>query len=117
MRAFGAEHGPLVVYLEAAEENAYNICRYLHQLRYAGWFDHAVAILIGRTDAPAGPGASGAPDLTQDEAVIDALGDLGLPIVLDVEIGHVPPHLPLLNGAVAHVVVDAETHSITQRWD
>lgn len=35
---------------------------------------------------------------TQREAVIDALGRLGLPIILDVEIGHAPPHLPLVNG-------------------
>lgn len=113
VRAFGDEHGPLVVYLEAADENAYNICRYLHTLRYAGWFDHAAAILIGRTSAPAGEGD---PGLTQDEAVHDALGDLGVPIVLDLEIGHVPPHLPLLNGAEAHVVVDGEKHTIIQCW-
>ena len=34
--------------------------------------------------------------------------------MLDLEIGHVPPHLPLVNGALARVVVDADTHEITQ---
>ena len=34
-------------------------------------------------------------------AVVDAPGRLGLPIVFDLEIGHVPPHLPLVNGALA----------------
>jgi muramoyltetrapeptide carboxypeptidase LdcA involved in peptidoglycan recycling len=113
VRAFGAEHGDLVVYVEAAEENAFAICRYLHHLRYAGWFDHAVAVLVGRTNAPAGTDDGG---LTQEEAVLDALGDLGAPLVLDVEIGHVPPHLPLLNGAVAHLVVDDDRRVITQTW-
>jgi muramoyltetrapeptide carboxypeptidase len=113
VRAFGDEHGELVVYLEAAEDDAFAICRCLHHLRYAGWFDHAVAVLVGRTDAPAGTEDGG---LSQEEAVVDALGGLGIPIVLDVEIGHVPPHLPLLNGAVARVVLDGSRHEITQTW-
>lgn len=116
VRSFGQDHGPLIVYLEACEENAYNICRYLHTLHYTGWFDHAAAVLIGRTNAPAGHGDDGDPGLSQDEAVIDALGDLGIPILLDLEIGHVPPHMPLLNGARAHVVVDEEQHTLTQSW-
>ena len=113
LRAFGAEHGPLVVYLEAADDEAFTICRNLHTLRYAGWFDHAVAVLVGRTSAPDSTGDGG---LTQREAVLDALGGLGLPIVFDLEIGHVPPHLPLLNGARARVVVDGERREITQAW-
>lgn len=52
----------------------------------------------------------------QRDAVVDALGMLDVPIVLDVEIGHVPPRLPLLNGALARVVVDGDTREITQTW-
>ena len=108
--AFGRAHADdgLVVYLEACEDSAYTIARTLHSLRYAGWFEHARAVLIGRTAAP------DAPDLTQTGAVVDALGDLGIPIVLDVECGHVAPYLPLVNGALARVVADGDTHEITQ---
>jgi muramoyltetrapeptide carboxypeptidase LdcA involved in peptidoglycan recycling len=113
VRGFGDEHGDLVVYLEASDGDAFSICRYLHHLRYAGWFDHAVAVLVGRTDAPAGTDDGG---LSQEGAVLDALGGLGVPLVLDVEIGHVPPHLPLLNGAVAQVVVEGTRHEILQTW-
>ena len=42
------------------------------------------------------------------------LGRLDLPVVVDLEIGHVPPHLPLVNGALARVVVDGDTREITQ---
>ncbi len=49
-------------------------------------------------------------------AVADALGMLDLPVVLDLEIGHVPPHLPLLNGATARIVVDGQHQEIAQAW-
>ncbi|MBC2933269.1 S66 peptidase family protein [Nocardioides sp. zg-1228] len=99
---------PTIVYVEACEDHAVDICRFLHGLRLAGWFDRAAAVLVGRTGAPDHP------DLTQREAVLDAVGRLDLPIVWDLEIGHVPPHLPLVNGALARVVVDDATHEITQ---
>ena len=108
--AFGRAHAEegVVVYLEACEDGAYTIARALHSLRYAGWFEHARAVLIGRTGAP------DAPDLTQSGAVADALGGLGIPIVLDVECGHVAPYLPVVNGALARVVVDGDRREITQ---
>lgn len=111
VRTFGRQHAEdgLIVYLEASEDEAATICRNLHGLRLAGWFEHARAILIGRTRAAPNP------KLSQREAVLDALGGLGLPIVFDLEIGHVPPHLPLVNGALATLTFDGETREIVQR--
>ena len=110
--AFGRAHADegVVVYLEACEHNAYDVARMLHGLRLAGWFDHASGVLVGRSPAP------DAADMTQDEAVADALGMLDLPVVLNVEIGHLQPFLPLVNGAMAHVVVDGERREITQTF-
>lgn len=108
--AFGAAVPEgLVVYLEACEDTAFTIARALHGLRHAGWFEHANAVLVGRTRATDADG------FTQRDAVADALGGLGIPVVLDVECGHVPPFLPLVNGALARVVVDDDRHEITQR--
>ena len=106
--SYGRQHADdgLVVYLEAAEANAFDIARALHGFRLAGWFDHADGVLIGRTNAPDSNG------LTQREAVADALGGLDLPVVLDVECGHVAPYLPLVNGALADV--DTGRGAITQ---
>jgi muramoyltetrapeptide carboxypeptidase len=104
-----AEDG-LIVYLEAAGDEAATICRNVHGLRLAGWFDHARAVLIGRTSAPDNP------KMTQREAVLDALATVDVPVVFDVEIGHVPPHLPLVNGAVATVTMDGDDHEILQQF-
>lgn len=108
--AFGAHwrDDGLVVYLEAAGADAASICRHLHGLRLSGWFDDANAILVGRTRAP------DSPQLTQRAAVLDALHRTGIPIVFDLEIGHVPPHLPLVNGALTAVTVDGDVCELVQ---
>ncbi len=108
--AFGGEHADdgLLVYLEVCEFGSYDVARILHGLRLAGWFEEATAIMIGRTHAPA------VGDFTQHDAVADALGDLDPPIILDVDCGHVAPFLPLVNGAVARVVVHNGLGEVTQ---
>ncbi|QER86455.1 S66 family peptidase [Streptomyces tendae] len=111
--AFARDEAPegLLVYVEAAEDNAYTTCRNLHGMRLAGFFDHANAILVGRTGAP------DAASLSQHEAVLDALGSLGVPIVADVECGHVPPHMPIVNGARGRVVHAPGRSELTQTLD
>lgn len=66
-------------------------------------------MLIGRATAPDAPGFS------QAEAVRSVLGHLDLPVVLDVDCGHVPPHLALVNGPLAEVTVDGDRQEIVQR--
>lgn len=108
---FGRAHAAdgLIVYLEAAGDDAATICRNLHGLRLAGWFDDARAVLVGRTRA------ADHPQMSQREAVLDALGRLEVPIVFDMEIGHVPPHLPLVNGALATLTIDDDRREIVQQ--
>ncbi|MDV9168888.1 LD-carboxypeptidase [Streptomyces sp. W16] len=101
----------LLVYVEACEDNAFTICRNLHGMRLAGFFDAANAVLVGRTHAP------DAPTLTRQEAVMDALGPLGVPVIADVECGHVAPYLPLVNGARGRVVHTATRSEIIQILD
>ena len=69
---------------------------------------NANAVLVGRTPA------EDKPDLTQLEAVEDALGDLGIPVVAEMDIGHTQPFLPLVNGASARVVVRDGVREVTQ---
>ncbi|WP_328910366.1 LD-carboxypeptidase [Streptomyces sp. NBC_00234] len=108
--AFARDHAPegLLVYVEAGGDSAFTICRTLHAMRMAGFFDQANAVLVARTSAP------DAPSLTQHEAVIDALGSLGVPILADVECGHVPPFMPLVNGALGRVVHTSERSELSQ---
>ena len=97
VEAFADRHAPegLLVYLEVSDAPAAEASRMLHHLRYAGWFDRATGVLVGRTPAPATVGFS------QVDALHHALGDLPVPVVFDVDVGHVPPQMTLVNGALA----------------
>jgi muramoyltetrapeptide carboxypeptidase len=107
---FARNHAPegLIVYVEAAEDNAATICRNLHGMRLAGFFTGARAVMVGRTLAPDHP------TLTQHEAVLDALGCLGVPIIADVECGHVPPYMPVVNGALGRLRHGEDGSSLEQ---
>lgn len=110
VRRFVAEHAPegTVVYLESAGSDAADVTRRLLGLRYAGWFDDARAVLLGRTRGADLPG------WTQHDAARHALGDLGVPVLADVDCGHVAPHLALVNGALATVEHSAAGSVLTQ---
>jgi muramoyltetrapeptide carboxypeptidase LdcA involved in peptidoglycan recycling len=107
---FARQHAPegLIVYLEAADDEAFSVCRSLHGMRLAGFFAEAKAILIASTFAP------DCPTLTQQEAVVDALARVGVPIIAEVGCGHVPPYVPMVNGALGHLRFGAGSATLTQ---
>ncbi|WP_034271095.1 S66 family peptidase [Actinospica robiniae] len=107
---FAREHAPegLIVYVEAASDDAFTICRSLHGMRLAGFFTNANAVLVGRTRA------ADAASLTQHQAVLDALSALDVPIIADVECGHVVPYMPVVNGALARLTYSDTENSLTQ---
>jgi muramoyltetrapeptide carboxypeptidase len=74
-----------LLYLENCELSPCEMLRTLVSLRLHGWFDGLAGVLLGRTAAPA---VDGAQRLTHDQAVLDALGELRCPVLLDLDIGH-----------------------------
>jgi muramoyltetrapeptide carboxypeptidase LdcA involved in peptidoglycan recycling len=110
LAGFARDHAPdgLLVYVEAAEASSYDIGRRLHGMKLAGWFADANAVLVGRTAAADQPG------LSQHEAVVDALGDLDIPIIADVDFGHVPPYMPIVNGALGSLSWSPDVMSLKQ---
>ena len=66
-------------------------------MKEAGWFWHAKGFLIGR------PGVHGQQmmGLDQYQAVTEVLKEFSVPVILDADIGHLPPMMPLVCGARA----------------
>ena len=89
-----------ILYLENSGLSPTDWVRALHRLRWAGWLDNLAGVLIGRSAAP---DTAGATALRYDEALQATLGALPCPVLVDVDIGHRPPQLLLVNGALARL--------------
>ncbi len=89
----------IIWFMEACDLNPMGIRRALWQLKSAGWFKYAAGFLFGR------PLCFGEEFLGLDEygAAEGVLGECGVPIIMDLDIGHLPPMMPLISGAKAVV--------------
>lgn len=99
-------------FLEACDLNVFDIRRAVWKLQHAGWFEHVSGFLIGRPWA----GQQDLMGLDHIRAVTDILDSLRVPILLDVDIGHLPPMMPLITGSLATVTCNpsAQTFRLTQ---
>ena len=86
-------------FLEACDLNVFGIRRAIWQLQNAGWFRNVKGFLIGRPLA----GQEERMGLDHIRAVTDLLAEYQVPILLDVDIGHLPPMMPLISGSMAEV--------------
>ena len=99
------EEDGLIWFLEACDLNVFGIRRAVWQLKNAGWFRHVKGFLIGRPLA----GQQDVMGLDHIRAVTDILGEFRVPILLDLDIGHLPPMMPLISGSMADVQYAAGT--------
>ena len=95
-------------FLEACELNVFSIRRAIWQLDHAGWFQYTKGFLIGRPmmfDQPA-------MGLDQYHAVTDLLAKYQVPVIMDVDLGHLHPAMPLITGSYANVRVEGNSIEI-----
>lgn len=85
-------------FLECFEMTSPEVFRKLWQMKHAGYFKHCNGIVFGRPLM-----VREDYDITFNEAVEDAIGDLNIPIILDADIGHVSPQLAMVNGAILEI--------------
>ncbi|KZN65041.1 S66 family peptidase [Pseudoalteromonas luteoviolacea] len=104
------ENESFILYLENAELSPTQYFRALQGLKLQGAFNNVSGILIGRNavlDNDSDP-------VSGTEALTMALGELSIPVLYDVDIGHLAPNLTLINGALAKVELTQTQGSITQ---
>ena len=89
----------IIWFLESCDLSVFHVRRALWQLKEAGWFRHAKAFLIGRP-MHYGEEAGG---LDMQSAVLGVLEEYGVPVLMDVDLGHLPPKLPFISGGYARV--------------
>ena len=80
--------------------NTLSIRRAMWQMVHADWFKNVKGFLIGRP-------RNGEPVMGLDaySAVLSLLKDYDVPIIFDVDIGHMAPMMPLVVGSMAKASV------------
>lgn len=94
------ESDSIIWYLENCELSTTDLRRSLTQMKLAGWFDHCSGILFGRSAANQPVDGYTAEDVYKDLAY-----ELQIPIIYDIDCGHIPPQITFINGAYAEVKV------------
>ena len=103
----------LIWFLEACDLTVFSIRRAIWELQHAGWFEHVKGFLIGRPLA----GRETLMGLDHIHAVTDLLECYQVPILIDVDIGHLPPMMPLITGSMATVSVNLSEGSMILSMD
>lgn len=93
------EEDGFIWFLESCDLNIMSIRRAIWQMKYAGWFSHVKGFLIGR------PVCFGEEmfGIDQYRAVTDLLAEYRVPVIMDLDIGHMSPMMPVITGALAKV--------------
>lgn len=90
----------IIWFLEACDLNVFSIRRAMWQMEEAGWFRYVKGFLFGRP-------LNGAPMMGLDEyhSVLEVAGRKNVPVVMDVDLGHLPPMMPLVVGSLGEITV------------
>ncbi|MBD7963510.1 S66 family peptidase [Fictibacillus norfolkensis] len=102
---------PIVWYLENCEMNTADLRRSLVQMKLAGWFDNCSGILFGRS-----PANEPVNHYTKEDVYREMADELKIPIIYDVDCGHVPPQITFINGAYAEVEVEGGRGTVSQHF-
>ena len=102
--------GGCILLLEEVAEAPYRIDRMLTQLRASGCLDGVRGVALSRpVECDPQPGAASA---SFDEVVEDRLGDLGVPVLTGLAVGHTDDQQPVLHGGTA--MLDADRRELRQ---
>lgn len=89
----------IIWFFEACDLNMMSIRRAIWELKEAGWFAYTKGFVVGR------------PRIYDEEmmglnrfnAVYDLLSEYKVPIIMDVDLGHLPPMVPVICGSLVTV--------------
>lgn len=98
-------------FLEACDLNVFSIRRAMWQMEEAGWFQYVKGFLIGRP-----LNGSSMFGLDAYEAVLAVAGKKNVPVVFDVDLGHLPPMMPIVCGSYGEIKVQNNNVRIDMKF-
>lgn len=88
----------IIWYFDNAELTSEQLIRGLWQMEMAGWFEYTKGIVFGRSTIE-----SSYYDISFKEALETALLKLSVPVLYDLDFGHVSPRMTIINGAITQI--------------
>lgn len=100
----------IIWFLECCDLNVMSIRRAMWHLEHAGWFKYTKGFIIGRPYMYIyQPECMG---LNMYDAVLEIIGKYKVPVIMDANIGHLAPMMPIISGAYACVVSEGNNVKI-----
>ncbi len=99
----------IIWFLESFETSAAELYRTLWQMKMNHYFENCAGFVFGRPND-----YHDTDDFTFTDALTAALGDLEVPILYDIDLGHKEPQLTFINGAIATVIYKDNQGKIIQ---
>ncbi len=88
----------IIWYFDNCELSSEGLIRALWKFKDNGWFKYCKGILFGRSMTN-----KSYYDISFKDALKHSLNDLNIPIIIDIDFGHVSPRMTLINGAIANI--------------
>ncbi len=85
-------------YFDIFDMSYEDITRAIWQLKEAGWFKYIKGVVFGRLTID-----KSFYDISFNDVLKDAFEEFNVPILYDADLGHIPPRLTLINGALAQI--------------
>ena len=101
----------IIWFIESCELNTMGVRRALWHMEQAGWFEHIKGFLVGRPMMY----EDSFIDFTIEDAFISVLSKYNVPIVYNVDIGHISPMMPVISGGYGRV--SAKENSLTVSYE
>lgn len=98
----------IIWFLESCDLNVMSMRRAMWQMEEAGWFQYVKGFLIGRP-RHFGEEMMG---LDQYSAILKVAGRKKVPVIMDVDLGHLPPMMPVVVGSLGTVTVEGNEISL-----
>jgi muramoyltetrapeptide carboxypeptidase len=100
---------PIMWYFENCDLKTTDLRRSLVQMKLAGWFENCSCIMFGRSSAN-----ESVENYTIEDVYQDLSDELQIPIIYDIDCGHLPPQITFVNGAFGVVEVEDGKGTIVQ---
>ena len=102
---------PVIWFLENCELSSTDLRRSLIQMKLAGWFDYCSGILFGRS-----PANTPVDEYTVEDVYKELSDELQIPIIYNIDCGHVPPQITFINGAFAEIEINNGKGTVIQHF-